>query len=228
MTPAARLTSTGLAWRCLTSRDLLRFCLTFSNLAWSCLTSSELSWPCFTLSYLAWPSLTPPDLIWPHLHMPDHAWPRLTSPELIWSRLTSSDPPLTSSDLFWPCFSELQYVCILSFNDLNFFFKVKLKTCVTCRILVWTIEKNLILEPFCKHTKFSPFSEKKNPHLFLCHCPFKGMCKSLKKWLDSPQYDTAGRSTQRSSILRGDWLSAVWYCTKLIKKKLGEIFKQDM
>ena len=33
------------------------------------------------------------------------------------------------------------------------------------------------------------------------HCPFKGLCKSFKKWLDSPQFDTAG-----------NWLRAVSYC----------------
>ena len=61
----------------------------------------------------------------------------------------------------------------------------------------------------------------KNPHIFLWHCPFTSLCKSLKKWLltsqghhqwlpvvwycgeiDSRQYDTAWRLTLCSMILR--------------------------
>ena len=37
------------------------------------------------------------------------------------------------------------------------------------------------------------------------HCPLSGLSKSFKKWLLT-------WLTQRSMILRGDWLSAVWYC----------------
>ena len=26
-----------------------------------------------------------------------------------------------------------------------------------------------------------------NPHLFLCHCPFKGLCKHFMNWLLTPR-----------------------------------------
>ena len=40
-----------------------------------------------------------------------------------------------------------------------------------------------------------------NLHLFLCHCPFKGLSKYVKKWLLTP----------RGHIPQGDWLSRVAY-----------------
>ena len=48
------------------------------------------------------------------------------------------------------------------------------------------------------------------------HCPFKALCKSFKN-------GTAVRLTQRSIILQGDWLSAVWYCGELFMKNLTKI-----
>ena len=55
-----------------------------------------------------------------------------------------------------------------------------------------------------------------SPHLFLCHCPFKGLRKYVKKWLLTPRgYEWLprvaypGRLTQRSIIPWGDWLAGV-------------------
>ena len=40
-----------------------------------------------------------------------------------------------------------------------------------------------------------------NPHLFLWHCPFKGLCKHFKNWLLTPR----GRKPWEN------WLLGVWY-----------------
>ena len=63
----------------------------------------------------------------------------------------------------------------------------------------------------------------------MCHCLFKGLCKSVEKWLltprghewlpgvaypgeiDSAQYDTPKRMTLCSMIPWVDWLAEVWY-----------------
>ena len=55
--------------------------------------------------------------------------------------------------------------------------------------------------------------------------PFK---KDVKRSHDSTQYDTAGRLTQRSFIMRGDWLGAVIYVLypqkfKLLSKNLTKL-----
>ena len=52
-------------------------------------------------------------------------------------------------------------------------------------------------------------------HLFLCHCPFKGLCKYVCK--EMAVLSQGSWVTPWGRIPQGDWLCAVWYLGRLTR-----------